>query len=193
MSGPSSSLNCKFIERRVHIMSILLCLALSVPSQSPASLFPVKQLSIAPHCHGLQHSPKRKVLSMPIDSTQDHVWGFPGGRWERTCLSMQETQVRSLGWEDLLEEKMQTHSSILAWEIPWTEEPGRLPSIPWGRRESDVTKWLNNSNMIVWLVFLANEMWGGSDGQQFQKATSKGTACYGSSHPYSAIRMASPR
>ena len=42
---------------------------------------------------------------------------------------MQETQVRSLGWEDPLEEKMATHSRILAWEIPWTEEPGRLQSM----------------------------------------------------------------
>ena len=37
---------------------------------------------------------------------------------------MQETQVRSLGQEDLLEKEMATHSSILAWKIPWTEEPG---------------------------------------------------------------------
>ena len=36
--------------------------------------------------------------------------------------AMQEIQVRSLGWEDLLEKEMTTHSSILAWEIPWTEE-----------------------------------------------------------------------
>ena len=41
---------------------------------------------------------------------------------------MQETQVWSLGWEDPLEEEMATHSSILAWEIPWTEEPDRLQS-----------------------------------------------------------------
>ena len=41
---------------------------------------------------------------------------------------MQETQVQSLGQEDALEEEMATHSSILAWEIPWTEEPGRLQS-----------------------------------------------------------------
>ena len=41
---------------------------------------------------------------------------------------MQETRVRSLGWEDPLEEEMATHSSILAWKIPWTEEPGRLQS-----------------------------------------------------------------
>ena len=40
--------------------------------------------------------------------------------------TMQETQVQSLGREDLLEEEMATHSSILAWRIPWTEEPGRL-------------------------------------------------------------------
>ena len=43
--------------------------------------------------------------------------------------TMQETQVRSLGWEDLLEKEMATHSSTLAWKIPWMEEPGRLQSM----------------------------------------------------------------
>ena len=43
--------------------------------------------------------------------------------------AMQETWVPSLGWEDFLEKKMATHSSILAWRIPWTEEPGRLQSV----------------------------------------------------------------
>ena len=42
---------------------------------------------------------------------------------------MQEVQVQSLDLEDPLEEEMETHSSILAWEIPWTEEPGRLQSM----------------------------------------------------------------
>ena len=42
---------------------------------------------------------------------------------------MQETQLQSLGWEDPLEKEMETHSSILAWEIPWTEEPGALQSV----------------------------------------------------------------
>ena len=42
---------------------------------------------------------------------------------------MQESQVRSLGWEDPLEKAMATHSSTLAWKIPWTEEPGRLQSV----------------------------------------------------------------
>ena len=43
--------------------------------------------------------------------------------------SMQETWVRSLGWEDALEKGMTMHSSILAWRIPWTEEPGGLQSM----------------------------------------------------------------
>ena len=46
------------------------------------------------------------------------------------CLpTMRETQVQSLGWEDLLEKERATHSSILAWRIPWTEEPGRLQTM----------------------------------------------------------------
>ena len=43
--------------------------------------------------------------------------------------TMQETRVQSLAWEDLLEKEMATHSSILAWEIPSTEEPGGLQSM----------------------------------------------------------------
>ena len=42
---------------------------------------------------------------------------------------VQETQVGSLGWEDPLEKEMETHSSTLAWKIPWMEEPGRLQSM----------------------------------------------------------------
>ena len=52
--------------------------------------------------------------------------GFPGGSAVKNLPAMQETWVRSLGWEDPLEEEMTTHSSILAWRIPWTVEPGRL-------------------------------------------------------------------
>ena len=43
--------------------------------------------------------------------------------------TMQETQVQSLGWEDLLEKEMAIYSSTIAWKIPWTEEPGRLQSM----------------------------------------------------------------
>ena len=53
--------------------------------------------------------------------------------------AMQKTRVRSLGREDPLEKEMAIHSSILAWKIPWTEEPGRLYS-PWGHKESDMTE-----------------------------------------------------
>ena len=55
--------------------------------------------------------------------------------------AMQEARLQSLSWEDLLEKEMATHSSILAWRIPWTEEPGGLYS-PWGPKELDVTEWL---------------------------------------------------
>jgi len=47
----------------------------------------------------------------------------------KTLPSMRETWVQSLGWEDPVEKRMATHSSILAWRIPWTEEPGRLQSM----------------------------------------------------------------
>ena len=52
--------------------------------------------------------------------------------------AMQETWVLSLGWEDLLEKGMATHSSILAWRIPWTEKPGGPQSM--GLQRVDVTK-----------------------------------------------------
>ena len=55
----------------------------------------------------------------------------------KNLLAMQETQVRSLGLENPLEKGMETHSSILAWEIPWTEEPDGLQSM--GSQESDTT------------------------------------------------------
>jgi len=53
----------------------------------------------------------------------------------KNLLAMQETWVQVLGQEDPLEKEMATHSSILAWRIPWTEEPGGLQSV--GSQESD--------------------------------------------------------
>ena len=58
--------------------------------------------------------------------------GLPGGSEVKNPPAMQETQemwVRSLGWEYPLEEELATYSSVLAWRITWTEEPGRLQSI----------------------------------------------------------------
>ena len=58
--------------------------------------------------------------------------GFPDGSAVKNLPAMQETWVRPLGRENSLEEEMATHSSILAWRIPWTEEPGGLQSV-WSR------------------------------------------------------------
>ena len=57
------------------------------------------------------------------------IWGFLGSSGVKNLPAMQKMQVRSLGGEDLLEKEMATCSSILAWEIPWTEEPGGLQSM----------------------------------------------------------------
>ena len=53
-----------------------------------------------------------------------YIWASQVGQVVNNLPAMQEVQVGSLRWEDPLEEDMATHSSILAWEIPWTEEPG---------------------------------------------------------------------
>ena len=58
----------------------------------------------------------------------------------------QETRLRSLGREDLLEKEMATHSSILAWAIPWTQEPGGLQSR--GHKELDTTQRLNHHHFV---------------------------------------------
>ena len=61
--------------------------------------------------------------------------------------AMQGTQVQSLGQEDPLEKGMATHSSILAWKILWTEEPGRQS--PWGLKELNMTEQLNYLDIIL--------------------------------------------
>ena len=53
-------------------------------------------------------------------------WASPVAQQVKNLPAMRETWVRFLDWEDPLEKEMATHSSILAWEIPWTEEPGGL-------------------------------------------------------------------
>ena len=59
---------------------------------------------------------------------------FPGG--SKHLPTVKKTWDQSLYWEDLLEKEIATHSSILAWKMLWTEEPGS----PWGRKESDMTE-----------------------------------------------------
>ena len=57
------------------------------------------------------------------------IWASLVAQLVKNLPAMQETWVQSLGWEDPLEEGMAAHSSILAWKIPWTEEPGGLQSM----------------------------------------------------------------
>ena len=64
-------------------------------------------------------------------------WAFPNGSVVKNLSAMQESQAKSLGQEDHLEEEIATHSIILAWRIPWTEEPGGLQSKGLQRVEHD--------------------------------------------------------
>ena len=63
------------------------------------------------------------------DTSVSIVLSFPGGSAVKNLPAKQETRVQSLGWEDPLEKGIATHSSVLAWRIPWTEEPGRLQAM----------------------------------------------------------------
>ena len=56
-------------------------------------------------------------------------WASLVAQWVKNLPAMQEPWVRSLGWEDPMEKGMATHFSILAWRIPWAEEPGELQSM----------------------------------------------------------------
>ena len=64
-----------------------------------------------------------------------YIWTSLVAQTVRNLPAMQDIQVLSLGWENLLEKGMATHSSILAWKIPWTEEPGAWWAGPWGFKE----------------------------------------------------------
>ena len=81
--------------------------------------------------HAATKTKKKKKKRMPSSGATlaffiplPIMWGLTGGSAIKNLPAMQKTQVQSLGQEDPLEKEMATHSSILAWEIPWTEEPG---------------------------------------------------------------------
>ena len=76
-------------------------------------------------------------MSMYIECPKNLYWTSLVTQLVNNLPAMQETWVRFLGQEDPLEKEMTIHSSILAWEIPWTEEPGRLQSM--GSQELDTT------------------------------------------------------
>ena len=70
---------------------------------------------------------------------------------------MQETRVRSLGQEDPLEKGMATHSSVLAWRIPWTVE--LVSYSPWGRKESDRTEQLTHTRVTALYICAICGLW----------------------------------
>ena len=74
--------------------------------------------------------------------------GFPGGSVVKNLLA-NKTQVLSLGWEDPLEKGMTTHSSILAWKIPWAEEPGGLQSVRVAKSQTQLN-WLSMHILSVY-------------------------------------------
>ena len=76
--------------------------------------------------------------------------GFPGGSVVKNLPANAETGVWSHGWENPLEKEMPTHSSILAWEIPWTEESGGSP--PTGSQKSWTWQWLNKTTTIYEVI-----------------------------------------
>ena len=80
-----------------------------------------------------------------IKTLMDHssLMGFPGGSDGKESACNGETPVRFLGWKDPLEKEMATHSSILAWRIPWQKSLVRYS--PWGHKELDTTEWLTFS------------------------------------------------
>ena len=82
------------------------------------------------HC-SLESQRKLKTLSKSviIYSSTNKPRASPVAQMAKNLPAMQETRFQSLGWTDTLEKGMATHSSILAWRIPWTEEPGGLQSM----------------------------------------------------------------
>ena len=99
-------------------------------------------------------------LGLPVPK-RNHLSGrkqvFPVAQTVKSLPATQETWVRSLGWEDPLEKGMATHSSVLAWRIPWTEEPGGLQSM--GSQRVDNTTTAGRKGQLVmlhslWACFL---------------------------------------
>ena len=102
------------------------------------SVFSVLSRPPLPTGEAASHCPQAFPFAHPILSSSILPRGFPRGQLVKNPPAMQETWVQSLGWEDPLEKGKATHSSILAWRIPWTS--------PWGCKESDTTERLSFSH-----------------------------------------------
>ena len=82
--------------------------------------------------------------------------GFPGGSAVKNLPAMPKTRVQSLGQEDLLEKEMATYSSVLVWEIPWTEEPGRLQFMVLQKSQTQLS---NQTTNVLSYSVLSDSLW----------------------------------
>ena len=109
-----------------------------LPFPSPEDLSDpgIKPRSLALQADSLLSEPTRSevdcqgnspIVFVDVDTSTNRTCQV--AQWVKNLPAVQETQIQSLGWEDPLEQSMATHSNILAWRIPWTEEPGRPQSI----------------------------------------------------------------
>ena len=117
---------------------------------NPKTLFLNKVLNVYKNIYSEPHRYTIQIQQLIIvtftQSLPYRVWAFLMAQIVKNAPAIQETWVWSLGWEDPLEEGMATHSSILAWRIPWTEEPGGLQSIGSQRLRHD---WVTSTTYRV--------------------------------------------
>ena len=146
--------NFPLLENKIHICAPCIrgCLQTSVPGELPKSdlslsvpkktPFSYIYVSLPPACLGhlswMLASPghlRNQLVNVPH---KDSLIIFMDSQLEAShTVGLWETWVQFLGWEDPLEKEMATHSSILAWEIPWTEEPGGVQSMGMQRVRHD--------------------------------------------------------
>ena len=99
---------------------------------SPQAWWPTTGgLGLLTQIHSSVYPPKLHSMCIffLIHKIYSECWASLMAQMVKKLPEMQETLVQSLGWEDSLEKEIATHSSILAWRIPWTEEPGGLQSM----------------------------------------------------------------
>ena len=132
---------CVIISRPIHVAVCSFAWPVSIVWHwlSEDSLWPgAESLDTLTQSRWPADPGKQHTAQSPIFSSQQGGVDTEGLGKRKDLPAKQETQVRSLGREDPLEEEMATHSKVLNWKTPWTEEPGRLQS--WGRKEAVTTE-----------------------------------------------------
>ena len=121
-----------------------------VTRETPKLFFLNKVLNVYKNIYSEPHRYTIQIQQLIIvtftQSLPYRVWAFLMAQIVKNAPAIQETWVWSLGWEDPLEEGMAAHSSILAWRIPWTEEPGGLQSMGSQRLRHD---WVTSTTYRV--------------------------------------------